>query len=106
MCVRIPCYAAVGLPCTELGIDDDAFWECTNRILWEKDVRTITNDIEKHLKRCDFRLDYKKSKNGYQYYTDIKPADPIALAYYQLAKKLSLPIKTQLAGLCGMRSTF
>ena len=60
---------------------------------WEKDVRTITNDIEKHLKRCDFRLDYKKSRNGYQYYTDIKPADLIALAYYQLAKKLSLPKK-------------
>jgi hypothetical protein len=60
---------------------------------WEKDVRTITNDIEKQLKRCDFRLDYKKSRNGYQYYTDIKPADLIALAYYQLAKKLSLPKK-------------
>ena len=45
---------------------------------WEKDIRTITNDVEKHLKRCDFRLDYKKSKNGYQYYTDIKPAAPIA----------------------------
>ena len=32
---------------------------------WGKDVRTILDDIEKHLKRCDFRLDYKKSSDGW-----------------------------------------
>ena len=60
---------------------------------WGKDVRTIMNDIEKHLKRCDFRLDYKKSSDGYLYYTDVKPADLIAQAYHQLATKLSSPEK-------------
>ena len=60
---------------------------------WGKDVRTILNDIEKHLKRCYFHLDYKKSSKGYLYYTDVKPADLIALAYYQLATKLSFPEK-------------